>query len=431
METPRFTHTEENTMSLQETVSAERVHIAWFGLRNAGKSSLVNAVTGQDVSIVSEFRGTTTDPVRKAMELLPLGPVVIIDTPGLDDEGELGKLRVERTNRILAQTDIAVLAVDAAVGLTELDKEILTEISSRKIPFAVAYTKADLVDAEVRERRAAEAETASLLSETADAETHERGIPYIFTSAVTGEGIHELKELLGSFAPKVAKEKRILTDLVAPGSTVVLVTPIDSSAPKGRLILPQQLTLRELLDAHCTAIVCQPEELADTLASLRKAPALVVTDSQAFAKVNAVVPADVKLTSFSILFARYKGNLKALVDGAMAIDRLAEGDKVLISEGCTHHRQCEDIGTVKLPAWIEKRVGFRPQFAFTSGGDFPNDLREYKLVIHCGGCTLPEREMQRRLEVASAAGVPIVNYGIAIAHMNGILARSLEIMLGD
>ena len=414
-------------MSLQETVSAERVHIAWFGLRNAGKSSLVNAVTGQDVSIVSEVRGTTTDPVRKAMELLPLGPVVIIDTPGLDDEGELGKLRVERTNRILAQTDIAVLAVDVAVGLTELDKEILTEISSRKIPFAVAYTKADLVDAVVRERRAAEAETASLLSETANAEAHERGIPYIFTSAITGEGIHELKELLGSFAPKVAKEKRILTDLVAPGSTVVLVTPIDSSAPKGRLILPQQLTLRELLDAHCTAIVCQPEELADTLASLRKPPTLVVTDSQAFAKVNAVVPADVKLTSFSILFARYKGNLKALVDGAMAIDRLAEGDKVLISEGCTHHRQCEDIGTVKLPAWIEKRVGFRPQFAFTSGGDFPNDLSEYKLVIHCGGCTLPEREMQRRLEVATEAGVPIVNYGIAIAHMNGILARSLSV----
>ena len=397
-------------MSLQETASAERVHIAWFGLRNAGKSSLVNAVTGQDVSIVSEVRGTTTDPVRKAMELLPLGPVVIIDTPGLDDEGELGKLRVERTNRILAQTDIAVLAVDSAVGLTELDKEILTEISSRKIPFAVAYTKADLVDAQTRARRADETK-----------------VPLVFTSSVTGEGIHELKELLGSFAPKVAKEKRILTDLVAPGNTVVLVTPIDSSAPKGRLILPQQLTLRELLDAHCTAIVCQPEELADTLALLRKAPALVVTDSQAFAKVNAVVPADVKLTSFSILFARYKGNLKALVDGAMAIDRLAEGDKVLISEGCTHHRQCEDIGTVKLPAWIEKRAGFRPQFAFTSGGDFPNDLSEYKLVIHCGGCTLPEREMQRRLEVATEAGVPIVNYGIAIAHMNGILARSLSV----
>lgn len=417
-------------MSLQETVSAERVHIAWFGLRNAGKSSLVNAVTGQDVSIVSEVRGTTTDPVRKAMELLPLGPVVIIDTPGLDDEGELGRLRVERTNRILAQTDIAVLAVDTSVGLTELDREILAEIASRNIPFAVAYTKADLSGAEERGRRAAEAEAfaaAGAAQQTDNAESESRRTPYIFTSAVTGEGIHELKELLGSFAPRVAKEKRILTDLVAPGSTVVLVTPIDSSAPKGRLILPQQLTLRELLDAHCTAIVCQPEELADTLASLRKPPALVVTDSQAFAKVNAVVPADVKLTSFSILFARYKGNLKTLVDGAMAIDRLDEGDRVLISEGCTHHRQCEDIGTVKLPAWIERHVGFRPQFEFTSGGDFPSDLSGYRMVIHCGGCTLPEREMQRRLDVASAAGVPIVNYGIAIAHMNGILARSLSV----
>lgn len=420
-------------MSLQETVSAERVHIAWFGLRNAGKSSLVNAVTGQDVSIVSEIRGTTTDPVRKAMELLPLGPVVIIDTPGLDDEGELGRLRVERTSRILAQTDIAVLAVDAAIGLTELDREILTEIASRKIPFAVAFTKADLVSGEVREKRAGEAIsfTAGKAVSSADTSAEEADesstTPYIFTSAVTGEGIRELKELLGSFAPKVAKEKRILTDLVAPGSTVVLVTPIDSSAPKGRLILPQQLTLRELLDAHCTAIVCQPEELADTLVSLRRAPALVVTDSQAFAKVNAVVPADVRLTSFSILFARYKGNLKTLVEGAMAIDRLSEGDRVLISEGCTHHRQCEDIGTVKLPAWIEKHVGFRPQFAFTSGGDFPSDLSEYKLVIHCGGCTLPEREMQRRLDTAAAAGVPIVNYGIAIAHMNGILARSLSV----
>ena len=416
-------------MSLQETVSAERVHIAWFGLRNAGKSSLVNAVTGQEVSIVSEVRGTTTDPVRKAMELLPLGPVVIIDTPGLDDEGELGRLRVERTNRVLAQTDIAVLAVDAAVGLTDIDREILTEIILRKIPFAVAYTKADLVSTEERGKRAAEAEKsgAEVKPDGGELDAAPMRIPFVFTSAVTGEGIRELKELLGSFAPRVEKEKHILTDLVEPGSTVVLVTPIDSSAPKGRLILPQQLTLRELLDAHCTAIVCQSEELADTLVSLRRAPALVVTDSQAFARVNAVVPADVKLTSFSILFARYKGNLKTLVDGAMALDRLTEGDRVLISEGCTHHRQCEDIGTVKLPAWIEKHTGFRPQFEFTSGGDFPSDLSGYRMVIHCGGCTLPEREMQRRLDTAAAEGVPIVNYGIAIAHMNGILKRSLSV----
>ena len=416
-------------MSLQETVSAERVHIAWFGLRNAGKSSLVNAVTGQDLSIVSDVRGTTTDPVRKAMELLPLGPVVIIDTPGLDDEGELGRLRVERTGRILAGTDIAVLAADATLGLTALDREFLSELKKRKLPFILAYTKADLLGASERAQRTAEAGSGAESEAGVGAESGSEsgGIPVVFTSAVTGEGIHELKELLGSFAPKVAKEKVILADLVTPGSTVVLVTPIDSSAPKGRLILPQQLTLRELLDHHCRAIVCQPEELAGTLASLKNPPALVVTDSQAFAEVNAALAADIPLTSFSILFARYKGNLETLMQGAKAIDSLREGDEVLISEGCTHHRQCEDIGTVKLPGWIEKHVGFRPVFSFTSGGDFPDDPKKYALIIHCGGCTLPERIMQHRLDKAEYAGVPIVNYGIAIAHMNGILKRSLSV----
>ncbi len=422
-------------MSLQETVSAERIHIAWFGMRNAGKSSLVNAVTGQSLSIVSDVPGTTTDPVRKAMELLPLGPVLIIDTPGMDDEGELGQQRVARAARILAQTDIAVLAVDAVRGIGDADAALFAEIAARRIPIAIAYTKADRIDGETRGKRRREAETLSrsvpaearpASPEDGDSAPQSRDIGIVFTSAVTGEGIFELRELLGSFAPKVAKEKKILADLLEPGSTVVLVTPIDGSAPKGRLILPQQLVLRELLDIHCTALVCQPEELSGALSALAKPPALVVTDSQAFGRVSKAVPETVPLTSFSILFARYKGNLQALVSGAKAIDALKPGQKVLIAEGCTHHRQCEDIGTVKLPGWIEARLGFRPEFTFTSGADFPQELSEYALIIHCGGCTLPEREVQRRLQEAGKAAVPMTNYGVAIAHLHGILARSLS-----
>lgn len=402
-------------MSLQETVSAERVHIAWFGRRNAGKSSLVNAVTAQDVSIVSDVPGTTTDPVRKAMELLPLGPVLMIDTPGIDDEGALGELRVARTNRILAETDIAVLAVDGTKGFSAAERELAEAFLKRSIPWILAFTKADLTEASVRDIRAVEGKA---LAAGAD-------IPVLFTSANTGEGIHELKETLGACARKPAQQKHIVTDLLSPGSIVILVCPIDASAPKGRLILPQQAVLRELLDEHHTAIVCQPEELTAVTASLRNPPALVITDSQVFGKVDAVLPKEIPLTSFSILFARYKGDLETLIRGAEAIDGLRDGDCVLIAEGCTHHRQCGDIGTVKLPAWIEKHTGVKPSYTFVSGGDFPVSPSDYRLIIHCGGCMLSEREMKNRLASAEDAGVPIVNYGVAIAHMHGILKRSL------
>ena len=390
-------------MGLNDTVSAERIHIGFFGMRNAGKSSIVNAVTGQNLSVVSDVKGTTTDPVQKAMELLPLGPVVIIDTPGLDDEGELGRLRVEKAKSILGKTDLAVLVVDSTTGLGAQDEELIRAFEERKLPYLVVLNKADLL-----------------------AQRMPIKDNMLYASALTGENIHALKEKLGAFARKDTVPKVLVSDLLDPGDFVVLVTPIDQSAPKGRLILPQQMTIRDILDHHAIAITCQVEELSQTLRDLGRRPKLVITDSQAFKQVSMDTPEDITLTSFSILMARYKGDLKDLVTGASALSRLKKGDKVLISEGCTHHRQCNDIGTVKIPGWIRNYSGVEPEFVFTSGGDFPENLSEYSLIVHCGGCMLNEAEMKRRTRAAVDAGVPIVNYGLAIAQMNGILKRSVQ-----
>jgi len=390
-------------MSLNEVVSAERLHIGFFGMRNAGKSSIVNAVTGQQLAVVSDVKGTTTDPVKKAMELLPLGPVMIIDTPGMDDEGALGELRVQKAKQIISQTDIAVIVVDSTSGLSVYDEQLQKLFRSRNIPFVTVYNKADLLS------------ECPALGENA-----------IYASAVTGEGIGQLKETLGSFAKNMKKEKLLAADLIEPGDLVVLVTPIDEAAPKGRLILPQQLTIRDILDRHGLVTVCQDTELKQMLTSLAVKPKLVITDSQAFKKVSADTPEDIMLTSFSILMARYKGDLPTLIEGASVLSRLRDGDKVLISEGCTHHRQCNDIGTVKIPKWIEEFCGAKPDFSFTSGGEFPEDLSGYKLVVHCGGCMLNDAQMKYRTEKCMDAGVPIVNYGLAIAQMNGILKRSVK-----
>ncbi len=390
-------------MSLNNTPVADRVHIGIFGRRNAGKSSLINALTGQELAIVSEVEGTTTDPVSKAMELLPLGPVVIIDTPGLDDVGELGKLRINKTYQVLNKTDIAILVIDAALGMNDFDKAILERIKDKNIPYVIVYNKCEL------------------------AEVSENDENSIYVSTVTGENIKELKELLPTLVKENKAEHPIISDKVVSDDSVVLVIPIDSSAPKGRLILPQQQTIRELLECGCTTLVCRDTELEQTLAKLREAPKYVITDSQAFKKVSPVVKSDICLTSFSILFARHKGNLEQLVKGASKLDSLNDGDCILISEGCTHHRQCGDIGTVKLPAWIRKYTNKEISFEFTSGTEFPYDLSKYSLVIHCGGCMLNEREMKYRIKCAADQGVPITNYGMTIAHTNGILRRSLEI----
>ena len=403
-------------MGLNDKVSAERVHIGFFGLRNAGKSSVVNAVTGQSLSLVSETKGTTTDPVQKAMELLPIGPVVIIDTPGIDDVGTLGEMRVKRALQVLDKTDIAILVVDADKGLQQADQELLKLFEEKKIPHITVYNKSDLL-----------ATVPSLPKKQPEKND------VIYVSAKNGDQIYELKERIGALtkaASAKADEKRILADLIQPEDVVVLVVPIDSAAPKGRLILPQQQTIRDVLESGAISVVTRETELPQTLRALGKKPSLVITDSQAFQKVNADTPADVPLTSFSILFARYKGDLKEAVHGAAQLDKLQNGDTVLISEGCTHHRQCGDIGTVKLPNWIRNYTGKELSFEFTSGGEFPEDLSPYALVVHCGGCMLNDREMKARIARAVAQNVPITNYGICIAQVHGILRRSVE-MFGD
>ena len=390
-------------MSLNQTVSAERVHIGFFGLRNAGKSSLVNAVTAQKLSLVSDVLGTTTDPVKKAMELLPMGPVVIIDTPGLDDVGKLGSQRVERAKQVLRPTDVAVLVVDALKGLSAIDNEMIALFKEKNLPYIIAFNKSDLLDT------------------IQDGDKNE-----IYVSAQNNFNINELKEKIAAFSKNAESDKKILADLVNANETVVLVIPIDSSAPKGRLILPQQQTIRELLDIGAVAVATRETELKTTLDSLKNPPKLVITDSLAFGFVSKVVPKDILLTSFSILFARYKGDLATVVGGAAQLDKLNDGDKVLISEGCTHHRQCKDIGTVKLPGWITDYTGKKIEFEFTSGTEFPEDTSKYALVVHCGGCMLNEKEMQSRILRCKQNGTPITNYGVAIAQMHGILKRSLE-----
>lgn len=401
-------------MSLQDTPRGERVHIALFGRRNAGKSSLINALTGQQISIVSDVAGTTTDPVFKAMELLPIGPVVMIDTPGLDDEGTLGLLRIERARAVLEKTDAAIIAADSQNEIGDFERNILSQIKDRKIPAILVLNKSDLAGPDTD------------LPAHAAALQKELHVPVVIASGVTGEGIEDLKQALIRILPEDEDKFHIVGDLLSPSDIVVLVVPIDKAAPKGRLILPQQQTIRDILEADAIAVVTKEYELRDTLASLGKKPRLVITDSQVFAKVSADTPKDIPLTSFSILFARYKGDLPVLVRGAKTIDTLKSGDKILIAEGCTHHRQCDDIGTVKLPRWIRRYTGKDIEFVFTSGGTYPSDLTPYRMIVHCGSCMLNRREMHYRIHSAQKAGIPIANYGVLIAHMQGILPRVLE-----
>lgn len=389
-------------MGLNNTPKSDRIHIGIFGRRNAGKSSIINAITSQNLAVVSKVKGTTTDPVQKAMELLPLGPVMIIDTPGIDDEGELGKMRVEKSYQVLNKTDIALLVVDGNEGLTQCDKDLIEEIKKRKLPYLIILNKSD----EVCNRYNIENS--------------------IWVSAETKENIWELKERISKLVPNENITLKIVGDLLAPEDIVVLVVPIDSAAPKGRLILPQQQTIRDVLEAGAISVVTRDTELSQTLKALGKKPKIVVTDSQAFGKVKNDVPEDILLTSFSILFARYKGDLAEQIKAVKAIDSLKDGDYVLISEGCSHHRQCDDIGTVKIPRWLKEHSGKKINYEFSSGTEFPRDLSKYKAVIHCGGCTLNEKEMKHRIAVAKEQNVPITNYGIFIAYTQGILKRSLQ-----
>lgn len=411
-------------MGLNSTPSANRVHIGFFGRRNAGKSSVVNAVTGQELAVVSDTKGTTTDPVYKSMELLPIGPVMIIDTPGFDDEGALGELRVRKTKQVLNKTDIAVLVVDATEGKKQCDEELIRIFKEKEIPYIIVNNKADLLSDEISEKvcqnnvsEQRKAEQNALLSSGKEQ----------YVSALTGAGIYELKECIGKLTPNEDMTLKIVGDLLHPGDFVVLVVPIDSAAPKGRLILPQQQTIRDVLEANAAAIVVKESELKQTLEQLGRSPVMVITDSQVFEQVSEEVSEEIPLTSFSILMARYKGYLETAVNGVAAIDHLKDGDKILISEGCTHHRQCDDIGTVKIPRWLKQHTGKKLIIETSSGTEFPEDLTSYALVIHCGGCMLNEREVKYRMKCAEDQRVPFTNYGIAIAQMKGILKRSIEL----
>lgn len=421
-------------MGLNDTPSAERIHIGIFGKRNAGKSSLINAITGQDLAIASEIAGTTTDPVYKAMEILPMGPVVLIDTPGIDDEGELGELRVKKSFQVLNKVDLALLVIDGN-ALSIEDSRLLEKIKSKDIPFILVYNKSNEDDAEIEKSVDSEEKQVSCINdsgvkaaEISDSSKAGNDInsAEIHVSCRTGKGINELRELMAQLMTYSESQKQIVGDILNEGDQVILVVPIDKAAPKGRLILPQQMTIRDVLDANASAIVIKEDVVAKTIDSLKNKPRLVITDSQAFGTVSQQTPADVELTSFSILMARYKGVLEQAIKGVAELKNIQDGDKILISEGCTHHRQCDDIGTVKFPKWISDYCKCEPEFEFTSGGQFPEDLSGFKLIVHCGGCMLNAREMRYRMRCAAEQNVAITNYGLLIAYVHGILPRSLE-----